>query len=154
MSNTNSIDNYIATMSEDRKEAMSQLRNVIRKNLPKGFEETIANGMIAYVVPHELYPGGYHANPKHPLPFISIASQKNFIALYHMGLYASPDLLEWFQTEYPKHSKTKLDMGKGCVRFKKIDDLPFDLLSQLAARVKPSDWIKCYERAVNNNSKK
>ena len=123
-------EHYLAELPEDRKEAMLKLRNVIKDNLPKGFEEQMSYGMLGYVVPHSIYPNGYHCNPKLPLPFINLASQKNFIALYHMGIYANKNLLDWFVAEFPKHTKTKIEMGKSCIRFKKIDDIPFDFIGE------------------------
>lgn len=136
---------YLETLDSDRKQAMSKLRSCLLANLPAGFAEIMNYGMIGYVVPHTLYAPGYHCNPELPLPFISIASQKNFIALYHMGLYADANLLAWFVQEYPKHVKTKLDMGKSCIRFKKIDQIPYTLLGDLATRITPQDWIKLYQ---------
>jgi Domain of unknown function (DU1801) len=136
---------YIDALSEDRKQAILDIREALLTNLPKGFREEMSYGMLGYVVPHTLYPQGYHCDPKLPLPFISLASQKNFIALHHMGLYADKNLLEWFTTEYPKHSKAKLDMGKACIRFKKLDDIPFKLIGELATKMSPQDWIACYE---------
>jgi uncharacterized protein YdhG (YjbR/CyaY superfamily) len=136
---------YIESLPDDRKQAMIELRKVILENLPEGFKECISYGMIGYVVPHSSYPAGYHCNPKLPLPFLAIASQKNFIAMHHMGIYGSKTLLEYFVNEYPKHSKTKLDMGKGCIRFKKIDQIPFKLIGELAAKVSPKEWIEMYE---------
>lgn len=138
-------DKYMAELPADRVEAMSKLRDAIRKNLPKGFEETMQYGMLSYVVPHSLYPAGYHCKPTDALPFISLASQKNNISFYHMGLYAMPELMSWFTTEYPKHSKAKLDMGKSCVRFKKMDDIPFKLIGELVKKVKVKDWVSHYE---------
>lgn len=146
-SKAKTADEYFQTLPEDRKKVMTELRKVILKNLPKGFSEGMGYGMVGYCVPHSLYPNGYHCDPKQPLPFISIASQKNFIALYHMGVYASPKLLEWFTQEYPKHSKTKLDMGKGCIRFKKVDQIPFDLIAELVSKMTPQEWIETYESA-------
>jgi uncharacterized protein YdhG (YjbR/CyaY superfamily) len=140
-----SPDKYMAELPADRVDAMSKLREVIRKNLPKGFEETMQYGMLSYVVPHSLYPAGYHCKPEDALPFISLASQKNNISFYHMGMYAKPDLLQWFQQEYPKHAKGKLDMGKSCVRFKKMDDIPYKLIGELVKKVKVKEWIDCYE---------
>jgi hypothetical protein len=102
-------------------------------------------GMIGYVVLHTTYPDGYHFNPKLPLPFVNIASQKNFIALYHTGIYVNPNLLEWFVAEYPKHSKQKLDMGKGCIRFKKMDQIPFKLIGELMQKITVEEWITYYE---------
>lgn len=141
----NTPEDYIKQLPEDRRKPIEQLRNVILTNLPKGFREGIGYGMIAYVVPHSIYPDGYHCNPKTPLPFINLASQKNFIALYHMGLYANKELYDWFVGEYPKHCKTKLDMGKSCVRFKKMEDIPFDLIGILATKMTPEEWIALYE---------
>ena len=140
-------EQYLSELPEDRKEAMLRLRNAIKENLPQGFEEVISYGMLGYVVPHSIYPSGYHCDPKLPLPFINLASQKNFIALYHMGIYANKNLESWFVSEYPKHVKTKLDMGKSCIRFKKMDDIPFDFIGELAAKVSVEDWISNYEKA-------
>ncbi|MFK7774274.1 MAG: DUF1801 domain-containing protein [Saprospiraceae bacterium] len=145
-----SVDDYISQLAEDRQAAMTKIRKVIKKNLPKGFKEDLNYGMPAFVVPHKLYPDGYHCDPKLPLPFISFASQKNFIALYHMGIYANPDLLKWFVEEYPKHCKRKLDMGKSCIRFKKIEEIPYDLIGELCAKLSPKDWIDVYETNVKS----
>ena len=123
---------YIDSLPEDRKNAMTELRKIILANLPKGFKEGMGYGMLGYVVPHSLYPAGYHCDPKLPLPFMSVASQKNFIAVYHMGVYADQKLLKWFTDEFTKHSKTKLDMGKSCIRFKKPEQIPFKLMGELA----------------------
>ncbi|MBI5020831.1 MAG: DUF1801 domain-containing protein [Ignavibacteriales bacterium] len=139
---------YIAQLPDDRKKAIESLRKVILKNLPKGFSETISYGMIGYVVPHTIYPGGYHCNPIQPLPFIAIASQKNHIALYHMALYADKKLLDWFRKGYPKDPK--LDMGKSCVRFKKIENIPLELIGKLVKKVSVKDWIKLYESCLKN----
>jgi len=119
-----SPDDYVNQIPDDRKKPVNELRMVLKANLPKGFEEEMSYGMIGYVVPYSIYPKGYHVTPKVPLPFIAVASQKNFIAVYHMALAADDKLLNWFTSEYPKHSKTKLDMGKGCIRFKKPDQIP------------------------------
>jgi hypothetical protein len=125
---------------------MQKLRQTILENLPKGFIEEMNYGMVGYVVPHSIYPAGYHCDTKMPLPFMNIASQKNFIALYHMGIYANTELLNWFTTEYPKHVKTKLDMGKSCIRFKKPEQIPFDLIGQLCSKMQVEDWIALYEK--------
>jgi hypothetical protein len=101
--------------------------------------------MVGYVVPHSIYPNGYHCDPKLPLPFLSIAAQKNFIALYHMGIYANPDLLNWFTDEFPKHSKLKLNMGKGCIRFRNGSQIPYTLIGELAKKMEVPDWINMYE---------
>lgn len=136
---------YLSELPEDRKEPLKKLRDVLLKNLPKGFEEEMAYGMLGYVVPFSLYPNGYHCNPKQALPFISLASQKNFIALYHMGIYSDKKLLDWFTAEYPKYALGKLDMGKSCIRFKKMDDIPYALIGELASKMTPEDWISLYE---------
>lgn len=147
-------EEIIANSPEERREALTKLRNTIRENLPEGFREGIGYGMIGYAVPHSVYPAGYHCDPKLPLPFMSFASQKNFIAFYHMGMYADPELLNWFQTEYAKVSKTKLDMGKSCVRFKKPDQIPFELIGQLVSKMSAEEWIKRYEENLKSTSKK
>lgn len=141
-------DEYVAELSEERANAVQKLRKIIMRNLPPGFQETMNYGMIGYVVPHSIYPDGYHCSPEFPLPFLNIASQKNFIALYHMGIYADEKLLNWFTTEYPKYVKTKLDMGKSCIRFKKIDQIPYDLIAELVQKMSVQDWIDRYESAV------
>lgn len=145
MYDMNSIDDYLKNLPQDRLEVINKLRSIIKANLPTGFEEAMSYGMIGYVVPHSLFPAGYHCDPKLPLPFISIASQKNFVALYHMGIYANPDLLNWFTSEYPKHVKSKLDMGKSCVRFKKMDQIPYELIGELAKKMSPQQWIDLYQ---------
>jgi hypothetical protein len=138
-------EKYIKEAPEDRQAALNTLRESIVKNIPKGFQEGMGYGMMGYYVPHSVYPAGYHCNPKDPLPFMGFASQKNFIALYHMGIYAMPDLLQWFVTEFPKHSTKKLDMGKSCIRFKKPEDIPFKLIGELAKKVTVKQWIEVYE---------
>ena len=140
-----SPEEYISKVPGDRKEAMSKLRQTILKNLSKGFSEGMNYGMIGYFVPHSLYPPGYHCDPKQPLPFMNIASQKNFIAVYHMGLYAKKELLDWFTKEYPKHTNKKLDMGKSCLRFKKVEDIPYKLIGELTKKMSAAEWIKIYE---------
>ena len=139
-------EEYLSELPEDRKAAMTKLRDTIKEKLPEGFKEVMSYGMIGFVVPHESYPSGYHCNPKLPLPFINLGSQKNFIAIHHLGIYADTNLLEWFVTEYPKHVKTKLDMGKGCIRFKKMDTIPFDLIGELVGKISMQDWISAYEK--------
>jgi uncharacterized protein YdhG (YjbR/CyaY superfamily) len=140
------IVEILANVPEDRKEAFTKLHNTIVANLPEGFEPSISYGMLGYVIPHSLYPAGYHCKPAEPLPFASIASQKNSINLYHMGIYLDPSLMEWFVAEYPKHSQQKLDMGKSCLRFKKTEHIPYDLLGQLMQKMTAEQWIALYER--------
>ena len=136
---------YIESLSEDRKEAILKIRSAIFQNLPKGFEEVMNYGMLGYVVPHSIYPNGYHCDPKLPLPFMGLASQKNNISFYHMGIYEEPQLLDWFISEYPKHVKSKLDMGKSCIRFKKMNEIPFALIGELVGKLTPEKWIELYE---------
>jgi uncharacterized protein YdhG (YjbR/CyaY superfamily) len=140
-----SPEHYIDQVPDDRKEAIRKLRETILDNLPEGFSEMLAYGMMGYAVPHSVYPPGYHCDPKQPLPFMGFASQKNSINFYHMGLYADPKLMEWFVAEYPKHSQARLDMGKSCVRFKKPEHIPYALIGELVRKVSVSDWIKTYE---------
>ena len=146
-SKATSPEDYLNELPEDRKAAINALRKVIKKHLPKGFKEEMSYGMIGYVVPHKLYPNGYHCDPKLPLPFMSIASQKNFIAVYHMGLYADEKLMKWFTDAYAKAVPGKLDMGKSCLRFKKPEQIPLDLIGELAAKMTPQDWITLYEKS-------
>lgn len=138
---------YLDSLPEERKEAMKKLHDTITQNLPEGFKEGMGYGMPGWSVPHSLYPAGYHCNPAQPLPFMSIASQKNFIAFYHMGVYADKELLDWFVGEYPKHIKAMLDMGKSCIRFKKPENIPYGLIAQLVSKVTPQQWIETYEAA-------
>lgn len=140
------VSQYIENIvNQEYRDAIVRLRNLIIEHLPSGFSEEISYGMIGYVVPHTAYPSGYHCNPKLPLPFLSIAAQKNFVALYHMGIYADPDLLSWFTAQWPHHSKSKLDMGKSCIRFKKPDAIPYELIGQLLEKMTVSQWIGLYE---------
>jgi hypothetical protein len=139
------IDAHLSALPEDRKEVMEKLIAVMKKNLPKGFSLDFSYGMIGFCVPHSIYPKGYHCDSKIALPFVSIASQKNFIALYHMGMYAEASLMDWFVAEYPKHVKSKLDMGKSCIRFKKIEEIPFDLIGELMKKMSPQQWVDLYE---------
>jgi uncharacterized protein YdhG (YjbR/CyaY superfamily) len=139
------VSEYLANLPEDRREAFNQLRGAILTNLPEGFEECINYGMIGYVVPHSIYPNGYHCDSKLPLPFMNVASQKNFIAFYHMGIYGDPELMNRFVSEFPKYSKAKLDIGKSCIRFKKMNDIPFELIGELVKKMTVADWINQYE---------
>lgn len=146
----NTVQEYLDNIPEERKPALNKLRAIVLDNIPEGFEECLNYGMLGYVVPHSIYPDGYHCNTKLPLPFVNIANQKNFIALYHMGIYANPDLMAWFVEEYPKHCKYKLDMGKSCVRFKKIDHIPYDLIAELIKKMTTDDWISIYEKNLKS----
>ena len=142
-----SVQEYLENLPEERKEPIEKLRKIISENLPNGFEEQLSYGMIGYIVPKSIYPKGYHCTPELPLPFLNIASQKNSINLYHMGIYADEKLLLWFQEEFPKYSKKKLDMGKSCMRFKKPEDIPYELIGELARKMTPQDWIEMYGNA-------
>ena len=139
---------YISELTPERRDAIASLRKIIQKNIPKGFEEVMQYGMISYVVPHSLYPAGYHCKPSDSLPFISLASQKNHISFYHMGLYSEESLLSWFTNEYPKYSDKKLDMGKCCIRWKKPGDIPLELIGQMVQKITPKEWINIYEKNI------
>ncbi|MDT0294818.1 DUF1801 domain-containing protein [Mesonia ostreae] len=141
-------EEYIQEAPEERQEALKKLRKTIQQNLPKGFEEGMQYGMIGYYVPHSVYPAGYHCKPEEPLPFMSFASQKNSVNLYHSGIYANKKLHDWFVNEYPKHVKTKLDMGKSCVRFKKVEHIPYDLIAELVQKMSMEEWISIYEENI------
>jgi hypothetical protein len=142
----NTIEEYIEKVDDTSKQAaITKLRSVIQKNIPEGFEEGMNYNMIGYYIPHSLYPSGYHCDTKQPLPYMNIDAQKNFVAIYHMGIYADDVLLQWFTSEHAKRVKGKLDMGKSCIRYKKPEDIPFDLIGELAAKITPQDWIETYE---------
>jgi hypothetical protein len=141
----NTVEEILANVPQDRLAAFNKLHDVIVKNLPQGFEAAISYGGLGYVIPHTLYPAGYHCKPSEPLPFAGLASQKNSINFYHMGIYSDPKLLEWFVSEYPKHSKQKLDMGKSCIRFKKLDEIPYQLIGELMKKMTAEQWISTYE---------
>ncbi|MBW8334378.1 MAG: DUF1801 domain-containing protein [Prolixibacteraceae bacterium] len=146
-------DEYVSEIADDKLEAFIQLRKTILENLPTGFAEEMSYGMIGYVVPFSIYPKGYHTKDKLPLPFLALAAQKNFIALYHMGIYANQSLLKWFTEEYPKHSKLKLDMGKGCIRFKNMSQIPYALIGELVKKMGVDEWIGLYELTYLKNNK-
>jgi len=152
-SKAKTLEDYLSEIPEDRKTAFQQLRDTIKQNLDEQFVECMNYGMIGYVIPHEIYPNGYHCDPKLPLPFMNLASQKNFIALYHMGLYGDSKMLEWFQTEFTKRSKYKLDMGKSCIRFKKMDGIPYDLIGELCKKMDAKQWIETYEKMLQSSKK-
>jgi len=141
----NTVEEILTNLPEDRAEAFNNLHSVIVKNLPQGFEAAISYGGLGYVVPHTVYPAGYHCKPIEPLPFAGLASQKNSINFYHMGIYSDPELLDWFVEEYPKHSKQKLDMGKSCIRFKKFDQIPMELIGELMQKMTVKQWVDLYE---------
>jgi hypothetical protein len=145
-SKTKTPAEYFGTLPEGRRGIMLELCKVIAKNLPRGFTEVMQYGTPGWVVPHSLYPAGYHCDPKQALPFLGIASRKQYIAVYHMGLYADPVLLRWFQAQYVKVAKGKLDMGKSCIRFKKPDQIPMKLIAKLASKMTPKKWIEVYEK--------
>ena len=149
-SNATTIEAYLAEVPTERQPYFNRLRQTIIDNIPSGFEEQMIYNMIGYVVPKTIYPAGYHCNPDLPLPFVNIASQKNFIALYNMGIYADKEIYNWFVDEYPKHCKYKLDMGKSCVRFKKMEDIPYDLIAELMKKITVKDWINSYEAAFKS----
>jgi uncharacterized protein YdhG (YjbR/CyaY superfamily) len=142
------VSAYIDALPDDRRPAMRKLRATIRKHLPRGFQERLQYRMPSWVVPHSRYPAGYHCSPEEPLPFLSIASQKRHIALYHMGLYADPELMAWFRSSWPEHTDTRLDMGKSCIRFGNPEHIPYDLLGELCGRMTPDDWIARYESGI------
>ena len=146
--NASSPEDYIQQVPEERQDALKKLRTVIKDNLPSGFEEGMIYKMIGFYVPHSVYPDGYHCDPKTPLPFMSFASQKNSVNLYHSGIYAHKELHDWFVNEYPKHSKRRLDMGKSCIRFKYVDEIPFELIGELTRKMTSEEWISIYENAI------
>lgn len=139
------VQDYINQIPENQLEVFNTIRETILQNLPDGFQECISYGMIGYVIPHSIYPNGYHCNPKLPLPFASIASQKNNITIHHMGLYADSEIANWFVQEFPKFSSQKPDMGKGCIRFKKWNEIPYELIGLLFTKISVQDWISLYE---------
>lgn len=142
------VQEYLEAIPEERKPYFNKLRETILANIPDGFEETLQYGMVSWSVPHSIYPDGYHCKPSDPLPFAHIASQKNYIALYHMGVYANEEIMEWFTSEYPNHCKRKLDMGKSCVRFKKMEEIPYELIGELMTKFTTQNWIDLYEKKL------
>ena len=146
----NSPEDYISQVPEERKETLHKLRKTIKDNLPKGFEEGMQYSFISYFVPHSVYPDGYHCNPKEPLPFMSFASQKNSVNFYHSGIYANKEIHDWFVAEYPKYCKRRLDMGKSCIRFKKLEEIPYELIAELVRKISVDEWISTYESAIKN----
>ena len=146
--NKDSVKDYINLLESDREKIITQLINVIEQNIPKGFEKVMNYGMPSFVIPHSIYPEGYHCDATLPLPFIGVSNRKSSISLYHMGLYADPELLNWFKSEYPKYSNTKLDMGKGCIRFKKFNEIPYELIGILSNKMTVKNWIDIYEQNI------
>jgi len=146
--NATSPQEYLEKVPEERKQAMAKLRAVIKENLPDGFQETMSYGMIGYVVPHSLYPEGYHCDPALPLPFMNLASQKNYIAVYHSGIYATKEMYIWFIDEFKKITGKKPDMGKSCIRLKNLETIPYDLIGALSSKITPQEWIATYENNV------
>ena len=140
----NSPDEYLALAPAGHQPALRNLRNTIVQHLPPGFVESMSYGTIGYVVPHSLFPPGYHCDPTLPLPFINLASQQHFIALYHLGLYADPQLRDWFVAEYAHHATARLDMGKSCIRFRKPDQIPYKLIAQLCQKVSAATYVARY----------
>jgi uncharacterized protein YdhG (YjbR/CyaY superfamily) len=153
-SKATSVEDYISELPKERQEAIAKLRKVIKKNIPKGFQERMGYGMMGWCVPHSIYPAGYHCNPKDPLPFMGLASQKNFIAVYHMGVYANPKLEKWFVEAYTKATGKKADKGKSCLRYKKPEDIPYDLIGELASKITVDEWIEKYETVLKDSRKK
>ena len=144
-----SIKAFLNSVPEERRDKVNKLHKVIESSLPSGFDVHASNGMLNYVVSLSRYPKGYHATKGGPLPFISIASQKNHIALYHMGLYGSPELMQWFEETYTQHSSNKLDMGKSCIRFKHLEQIPFDLIGELCQKITVDEYIAQYEAILS-----
>lgn len=147
-SKATTVEQYLNELPEDRIVPMVKLRDIINANIPEGFEETMNYGMIGWVVPHSLFPAGYHCDPKLPLGFMNLASQKNFVALYHMGIYSDKKLFDWFVNEFAAQSKAKLDMGKSCIRFKKPEQIPYNLIGELVRKISVNDWIQTYESLI------
>jgi hypothetical protein len=151
-SNAKTVDEFLKTLPEDRRAAMVALREVFRKNLDKDYVETMSYGGPCYCVPHSVYPPGYHCNPKQPLPFAGFMSQKNHLAVYLMCTYMDGKEADWLKKAWAKTGK-KLDMGKSCIRFKKLEDAALDVIGEAIRRVPVKKYIEQYE-AVKPQSKK
>ena len=145
----NTIQEYLDQLPEDRRQVMMQLRETILAHLPHGFEEKIQYDMITYVVPRSKYPKGYHCNPEDDLAFLSIGNQKKHLAIYHMGIYMIPEVYQWFVDEYPNYMKTKLNMGKSCIRFTNMKTVPYELIGQLCEKIDVDTYVKAYEAILN-----
>jgi hypothetical protein len=150
ISDAKTVEAYLASLPPDRREAIQTVRATILKNLDAEYEEGMQYGMIGYYVPHRVYPAGYHCDPKQPLPFVCLASQKNYMSVYLGCVYSSSEMEKWFRREWAKSGK-KLDMGKSCIRFKKLDDLPVELIGQVVARVPPRKYIEFYEAVIKTS---
>jgi len=142
------VEEYLRSIAPERKEVFQRLHDTILANLDPEFDVVMSYGMIGYVLPHKVYPAGYHCDPKLPLPFVSIASQKSHMALYHMGMYANPELLDWFVQTYTAVTGKKPDMGKSCIRFKKPESIPIPLIGELIGKMSASEWIALYEEQL------
>ena len=140
-----SVKEILENIPVERKKTFSEIHKTIMDNLPLGFEAGLSYGGLGYIVPHKIYPRGYHCNPKEPLPFAGLANQKHSINFYHLGLYALPELDSWFQNEYLKCCKHKMDRGKSCIRFKHFDDIPLGLIGLLISKISVQEWIRIYE---------
>lgn len=143
---------YLNELPADRRAAIEAVRNVILANLDKDYEEGMQYGMIGYYVPHRVYPAGYHCDPKQPLPFANLASQKNYMSIYLMGVYGSSGLAQWFNQAWAASGK-KLDMGKCCVRFKKIEDVALDVIAEAIRRQTTAKYVEQYESALKTMGK-
>ena len=152
-SNAKTVDEYLLALPPDRRALFSAVREVVRANLPEGYEEQLQYGMIGYVVPHKLYPPGYHCDAKQPLTYACLGSQKNYLAIYLMSVYGDPATEAWFKKAWLATGK-KLDMGKSCVRFKKLEDVPLDVIGQVIARTPVSQYIAAVERTMAARKKK
>lgn len=137
---------YMEQVDEKWRESFARLVDTVERHIPQGFEQMMQYGGIGFVVPLSTYPQGYHVTPDTPLPFIGLAAQKRHLALYHMGIYADPQLLTWFQEQYAKEMPTKLNMGKSCIRFTNPNKIPYGLIGELVAKMTPDEWIRLYER--------
>ncbi|HYO55357.1 DUF1801 domain-containing protein [Archangium sp.] len=152
-SKATTVDQYLASLPEERRAAISAVRNVILENLDERYEEGMQYGMIGYYVPHKVFPAGYHCDPKQPLPFASLASQKSHMAVYLMCIYGQPEQEKWFREAWAKTGK-KLDMGKSCVRFKKLEDVALDVIGEAIRRAPAKAYIEHYESMIRPPEKK
>lgn len=144
----NSREAYLADVPADRQEAFTRLIDLFDEQVPSDFERCMQYNMPAWNVSLDTYPNGYHCTPNTPLPFLNLANRKGYLAIYHMGIYADPDLLAWWKDAYPQHARYKLDMGKSCIRLKRMDDIPYDLIAELATKMTAQDWIDRYEASI------